>query len=365
MNNTNKIIVRYHGRKVGEIILTANGLCAFEYSPIWLADGFSISPFELPLKDGVFIARPQPFAGGFGIFDDSLPDGWGMLILDRYLQKNGINLKSLSILDRLALVGSTGRGALEFEPDCSIMQNHDFIDFSRLSLDAQKILASDSYNGYGIEEFQRRGGSPGGARPKIFIKSDGTEWLVKFKALHDPKNIGETEYRYSLLAAKCGVEMPRTRLFENKYFATERYDRLADGGKIHVASVAGLLCADYRIPSIDYSHIFQVGLALTKNISELKKIFRLMSFNYLIGNKDDHAKNFSFIYNNNKWEFAPGYDLLPSDGMNGYHSTSINDKITPVDDDLITLATKFGLDANESKRTLSEMRALVKSVSNS
>lgn len=359
MNTTDKIIVKYHGHEVGKIALTPKGLCAFEYSPEWIAGGFSISPFELPLKDGVFIARPNPFGGGFGIFDDSLPDGWGLLILDRYLQKKGVNIRCLSILDRLALVGSTGRGALEFEPDRSVMSDNDFSDFTALALDASKILSSDTYDGSGIEDFQRLGGSPGGARPKIFVKADDSEWLVKFRALHDPVDIGLTEYRYSLLASQCGVTMPRTRLFEDKYFATERYDRSADGEKIHVASVAGLLCADYRIPSIDYSHIFKVGAALTRNIDELKKIFKLMAFNFLIGNKDDHAKNFSFLYKDNEWSLAPGYDLLPGEGMNGYHSTSINDKITPAEDDLIAVASMAGLQAKESKRCINEMRMIL------
>ncbi|MDE5978902.1 MAG: HipA N-terminal domain-containing protein, partial [Muribaculaceae bacterium] len=195
MNTTDKIIVKHHGREVGKIALTPKGLCAFEYSPQWIAGGFSISPFELPLKEGVFIARPNPFGGGFGIFDDSLPDGWGQLILDRYLQKKGINIRRLSILDRLALVGSTGRGALEFEPDRSVMSDSDFTDFTALALDARKILSSDTYAGSGIDEFQRMGGSPGGARPKIFVKADDSEWLVKFRALHDPEDIGQTEYR--------------------------------------------------------------------------------------------------------------------------------------------------------------------------
>ena len=119
MNSIKQIEVIYADHIVGRLALTKEGLCAFEYSAEWLASGFSISPFELPLRSGVFIAKPRPFDGGFGVFDDSLPDGWGLLILDRYLQQQGINPRSLTILDRLALVGSTGRGALEFRPDKS------------------------------------------------------------------------------------------------------------------------------------------------------------------------------------------------------------------------------------------------------
>lgn len=346
MNNIRQIEVIYSNRLVGRLALTKERLCAFEYSPEWLSAGFSISPFELPLRSGVFIAKPRPFEGGFGIFDDCLPDGWGLLILDRYLQQKGINPRTLTLLDRLALVGSTGRGALEFRPDNSVVTRQDYANFEKLALEAEHILDSDDYTGEGIEEFQDRGGSPGGARPKIFVYYNDKEWLVKFRAKRDPHNIGIDEYRYSVLARECGIEMPETRLFEEKYFGVERFDR-TQNGKLHVVSVAGLIGADYRLPCIDYTHIFQVCTMLTHSVSELWKVYRLMVFNYLIGNKDDHAKNFAFIYRDDDWHLAPAFDLLPSDGINGFHTTSINDKIEPTKEDLFTVAARAGL--NEKK----------------
>lgn len=354
MSSIKKIEVIYHDALVGSLALTREGLCAFEYSPEWLKTGFSISPFKLPLRSGVFVARPQPFNGGFGVFDDCLPDGWGQLVLDRYLQRQGISPRSLTLLDRLALVGSTGRGALEFRPDRSVSEEDDYADFERLAVEAARILDSDDYDGSGIDEFQRRGGSPGGARPKIFTRHEGKEWMVKFPAKRDPASIGREEYEYSRLAARCCIEMPETRLFEGKYFGTERFDRSADG-KVHVVSVAGLLDADYRISCIDYSHIFQVCAALTHSVAELWKVYRLMVFNYLIGNKDDHAKNFAFIYRNGDWRLAPGYDLLPSDGINGYHTTSINESITPAPEDLIKVAVNAGLPHDQARTVYEEI----------
>lgn len=278
MNSVKQIEVIYDSRLVGRMALTKDGLCAFEYSAEWLTKGFSISPFELPLHSGIAIAKPRPFEGGFGIFDDCLADGWGLLILDRYLQQNGINPRALSLLDRLALVGSTGRGALEFRPDKSVISKQEYVDFEKLALEAEQILDSNDYIGDGIEEFQHRGGSPGGARPKIFVRHEGKDWLVKFRAKGDSKRIGIDEYNYSLLAKKCGIEMPKTRLFEGKYFGVERFDRTTNG-KLHVASVAGLIGADYRLPSIDYNHIFQVCGILTHSVSEMWKVYRLMVSN--------------------------------------------------------------------------------------
>ena len=183
--------------------------------------------------------------------------------------------------------------------------------------------------------------------------------MVKFRAKRDPKRIGHDEYNYSLLAKECGIVMPETRLFEDKYFGVERFDRTPDG-KLHVVSIAGLIGADYRMPSIDYSHIFRVCAALTHSVAELWKVYRLMVFNYLIENKDDHAKNFAFIYRDGEWRFSPAYDLLPSDGMNGYHTTSINDSIEPTKDDLLTVAVKAGLNKKEAEEIFVSMKSIVK-----
>lgn len=358
MNSIRQTEVICDNRLAGRLALTKEGLCAFEYSAEWLNSGFSISPFELPLRSGVFVAKPRPFDGGFGVFDDCLPDGWGLLILDRYLQKNGLNPRTLSLLDRLALVGSTGRGALEFRPDKSVTSKQDYADFEKLALEAEQILDSDDYTGEGIEEFQYRGGSPGGDRPKIFARYDGKEWLVKFRAKRDPKCTGTDEYHYSLLARECGIEMPETRLFEDKYFGVERFDRTPNG-KLHVISIAGLIGADYRIPGIDYMHIFQACAALTHSVVELWKVYRLMVFNYLIGNKDDHAKNFAFIYRDGDWHFAPAYDLLPSDGINGFRTASINGSIEPSKEDIFAVAVKVGLNKKEAMEVFGKIESIL------
>ena len=347
--------VWYSGCKVGVMAITNDGLCTFEYSGEFLAGGFSISPFELPLQKGVFVAKRHPFDGGFGVFYDCLPDGWGLLILDRYLRSIGTNPSALNLLDRLALVGNSGRGALEFVPDRSVSSSSQIANISLLAEQVAVLLEEKDYFGEKIAELYQRGGSPGGARPKIFVKSDGYEWLVKFPAKSDSETIGEEEYRFALLAKQCGVEMPDVRLFEDKFFGTRRFDR-KDGRKIHVISMAGLIRADYRIPSIDYWHIFQVSMSLSHDIEELWRVYKLMCFNYLIGNKDDHAKNFSFVFDEGNWRLSPAYDLLPSNGMGGYHTTSFNNSINPTDDDLTNLAAKAGLDAKEAKKVLDEMR---------
>ncbi len=357
MNEIKITEVFMNGIKVGQIALTPDALCAFEYEPAYLASGVSISPFNLPLKSGVFVAKRIPFNGGFGVFDDSLPDGWGNLILDRYLKSKGIDSTKLTLLQRLALIGSTGRGALEYRPDYSKSTTDEIINFDNLAAEAEKVLTTD-YNGETLETLYKYGGSSGGARPKVFVKIDGKEWLVKFKATMDPDNIGKIEYNYSLLAKKCGINMPETKLFEEKYFGVERFDR-SHSGKIHTVSAAGLLNANYREPSLDYEALLKLCHILTRNMEEVYALFRLMAFNVAIKNRDDHAKNFSFQLINNEWKLSPAYDLLPSTGFNGYHTTTVNGNGEPTIKDMLVVGEKTGLNKHRANEIIQEINEII------
>ena len=356
MNEVKVIEVFMNGMKVGRIALTPDALCAFEYAPGYLISGESVSPFNLPLRSEVFIAKRTPFNGGFGVFDDSLPDGWGSLILDRHLKSRGIDPQKITLLQRLALVGSNGRGALEYKPDYSESGSDETIDFDNLAAEAEKILASD-YDGGSLDILYKYGGSSGGARPKVFVKIEGKEWLVKFRTTTDPADMGRTEYKYSLLAKKCGLNMPETRLFEEKYFGVERFDRTPQG-KIHTVSAAGLLNANYREPSLDYEDLLKLCHILTKNMKEVYALFRLMVFNVAIKNRDDHAKNFSFQLVNGEWKLSPAYDLLPSSGFNGFHTTTVNNNGEPTIDDMMLVAERVGLNKQQANEIIKEVNEI-------
>ena len=156
------------------------------------------------------------------------------------------------------------------------------------------------------------------------------------------RETGEIEYNYSILAKECGIRMAETRLVNGRYFGVERFDRTPQG-KIHTISAAGLLHANYRIPSLDYSLLLKLTLNLTKDMEQVAEMFRLMVFNVLIFNRDDHAKNFSFQWIDGEWKLSPAYDILPSSGFNGYHTTTINGKGEPKLADIITLTNEIGL----------------------
>ena len=352
INNLNSVDVFMEDRLVGRLALSPDHRCVFEYTPEWLQTGFSISPFYIPIKPGVFIARMVPFEGLFGVFNDSLPDGWGKLLTDRWLMEMGQNPSKLTIIDRLSLVGSSGMGALIYRPNKSSQFENKIHNLEYYANEVEKILRVEPTSS--LDELVNIAGSSGGARPKILIRIEGIEWLVKFKASNDPDEVGRIEYEHSLLAKKSGIEMPETRLFEGKYFGTRRFDR-NDKTRIHTHSAAGLLYASHRLPSLDYIALMQATMALTRDIREVEKLFRQMVFNVIIGNKDDHAKNFSFIFQNNQWKLSPAYDLLPSDGFNNNHTSTVNGKGKPTIDDCLDVARQSSLVLKNARRIIDEV----------
>jgi serine/threonine-protein kinase HipA len=334
----------------------------FEYDQTFLQTGIEISPYKLPLKAGVMRCDDDTFEGLWGVFNDSLPDGWGRLLMDRHLMRLGIHARDLTPLDRLEYVGNYGMGALSYEPFHE-MENPsiDTIVLDQLALHSQEILAGSSEDL--VDELLVLNGSSAGARPKAMIQlSDNkreiihgsqplregySHWMVKFASGTDHPEIGAIEYAYSLMAKEAGLEMPKTALLEGKkgnYFSCERFDRIGDK-RVHVHSVAGLVHSDFRFPSLDYDDLLSLSLHLTKNIQEQEKVFRLACFNLLAHNRDDHAKNFSFLMDERgEWKFSPIYDVTLSSGPGGEHSTMVaGEGKNPTKEHLLTLAKKHRL----------------------
>lgn len=324
-----------------------NRLCAFEYDRDWLMAGFSISPLELPLRPDLFIAKPYPFNGSFGIFEDSLPDGYGRYLLYKALLRVGIKDSDLSSLDRLSIVGASGMGALAYSPVSELMTGDGTTDLDLLQEKALEVLGEKQAEDAGLLLFNS--GNSGGARPKAVFSNENGHWLVKFRHLYDPKDIGEQELLYNETARKCGIEVPDFCLMEGKYFASRRFDISASGERLHVATAGGLLGIALGNPVLDYSNLLALTGFLTQDEEAVKEMYRRMIFNYLTGNKDDHCKNFSYIVRRDEsgkwgWFLAPAYDLTYCrDGYNGQHATSVNGNGKPELSDFIAVGVKIGL----------------------
>jgi len=356
----NKLLnVFCNGRKVGRLAETPDRLLAFEYDTEWLRDGFAISPFKLPLERRVFVAPHDPFNGNFGVFNDSLPDGWGRLLIDRMLLKKRIDPSSVSIIDRLAIVGASGMGALEYKPEEQLVGSIKIDDLDTLAYEAQAIL-NEKYDGRKLEELVKLGGSSGGARPKVLLNIDGEDWIIKFRAGADPKNIGKQEFNYMAAAKAAGLIVPETRLFEGKYFGARRFDRRSNGEKVFMISASGLLDTSHRFPTLDYNNLMAATLELTRDFREVEKMFRLMCFNVFSHNRDDHSKNFSFLYDNGRWQVSPAYDLVYAAGMGGEHATTIDGEgLNPTEKNIMSVAKKCGLDRRKVEKIVTEIKRVL------
>ena len=360
MDNYKYLKVFYNDILVGTLAKTPDRVFAFEYDSDWLNNGFSISPFSLPLIKKVFIPKYEPFGGLFGVFNDSLPDGWGRLLVDRLFLKNKINPAEIDNLNRLAVVQESGMGALTYKPEHRFKSENSISDYDIIAQECSKIL--ESQNSENLDELFFLGGSSGGARPKILTSIDNEDWIIKFPSSSDPKNIGEKEYQYSLCAKDCGINMTETRLFPSKicsgYFGIKRFDR-KNGKKVHMVSVSGLLETSHRLPNLDYNILMKLTLELTRNYQDIEQLFRLMCFNVFAHNRDDHSKNFSFIFNDTKkeWHLSPAYDLTYSFSFNGEHATTINGEgKNPTLDNILTVAKNIGLKEKFAKDIASDIK---------
>jgi len=365
--------VYYHEKLVGRLAETPDKRIAFQYSDEWIRTGFSINPFSLPLRDEVFVPPEKSrdhFNGLFGVFADSLPDSWGELLLDRYLESVGIRRGDISTLNRLAYIGKSGMGALEYFPS----READFkidaagLDYDAIAKECEKILSSKTSEQ--LDVLYKMGGSSGGTRPKILLTENDRDWIVKFPAKNDPAISGKREYDYSVCAKKCGIKMTDTALIPSSvcdgYFKTERFDRI-QGKKIFSTSFAGILEVDFRAPSCDYGTFMKLIRAFTKdNKYDLKQLYQVMCFNVLTHNRDDHTKNFSFLYTEDLgWRLSPAYDLTYSDTYWGEHTTSVNGKGKDTDihaSDLIKTGTDAGLKADYCRNTLEKITEQTKSL---
>lgn len=360
--------VFYNDILVGTLAKTPERVVAFEYDLDWLNNGFSISPFSLPLIKKVFIPKYEPFDGLFGVFNDSLPDGWGRLLVDRLFLKNKINPVEIDNLNRLAVVQESGMGALTYKPEHRFQTKNDVSNLDILAQECSKIL--ESQNSDNLDELFQLGGSSGGARPKILTSIDNEDWIIKFPSSTDPKNIGEKEYQYSLCAKNCGINMPETKLFPSEicsgYFGIKRFDRQSNK-KVHMISVSGLLETSHRLPNLDYNLLMKLTLELTRNYEDIEQLFRLMCFNVFAHNRDDHSKNFSFLYDNNKkeWHLSPAYDLTYSFSFNGEHATTINGEgKNPNLDDILAVAKNIGLNEKSAKNIALDIQEKCKNLVN-
>jgi len=349
----------------------------FQFNPQFLESGRYANLF--PVK-AIIKRRTQTqvfsnynnecFRGLPPMFADSLPDTFGNIIFGKWLESRDNEIKKISPLEQLAYVGKRGMGALEYLPakvlpEAGTINLEEIISVLDMVLNQKETVKHKNLNHESLLNIFKIGSSAGGARPKILIsenKSSGViipgdlvysedhnHYLVKL-SLDDPGYSPELiEFSYYLTATKLGINMMPSKMIDDKHFATLRFDRV-DGKKKHTQTVSGLSSWDFSNPDVStYENLFELSVYLNIPQKDIEELYRRMIFNLIFSNRDDHLKNHSFIYNENKdsWRIAPAYDLTYSINplLNFKKTTralSINSKRTNIQlADLLKIADNF------------------------
>ena len=360
---------------IGQLILDGRSIL-FKYSDAYLETGENLSPNQLKFNDNPQTTKEEIFNGLFGVFADSLPDAWGYLLIKKRLSADRIAIESLNALDHLTFAGKNSMGALQYRPSVELEQQAIEINLDKLNNNISEVLSGKS--SVVIDDMFGRGGSPGGARPKIYAgynpKTDSLisgianlpeeyeHWIIKFAADVDSKDIANIELAYYKMALDSGIEMSECRVFKsnngNSYFGTKRFDRIGND-KLHMLSAAGLLHDDYEHSTLDYGNLIFQAKKLTNNAQAAQQMFRRAVFNVLSHNRDDHSKNFAFLMDaKGVWSLAPAYDLTFSSSSQGYHSTACaKNYVDPGRKELLELANALSI--NKAKVTIDEIKGII------
>ncbi len=362
--------------KVGTLARAGRDI-VFQYDESFLVRGLAISPFRLPLIPGVQVYDGRGRMEVFGAFEDSMPDSWGRRLVDRHFQKRlG---RAPDVLERLAYVGERAMGALTYHPPEVLPPSPDHgIDLAVLIHDAWDFDSRAIEDA--LPELRRMAGTSGGARPKILVglPNDGTRgpilpgdgdlppgyshWIVKFNSRADGPDASPLEFAYAEMAAAAGADVPEHRLIETtagRFFATRRFDRAAQGQRLHLHSAAGLLHADFRMPGDEYDTLFRLTEALTHDHAQSVELFRRACLNVLACNRDDHLKNFAFLMDaGGGWRLAPLFDFTVHSGPNGWQTLSVaGEGQHPGRRDLLRLARQVDLNPREAAAVIEQVDA--------
>ena len=369
--------VTYQDHDVGAVSFnTESGLGAFQYEPAFVKTGIELSPLRMPLSNKIYSfpeADFEVFKGLPGLIADSLPDDFGNAVLNAWVASQGKSPEAISPLQRLQYTGKRGMGALAYSPATRLksLNASRQVEIQSLVTIAQEILNERqqfrvSLSSERLEDEEAMlalmsvGVSAGGARPKAVlafnkdfskVRSGQTDapkgfihYIMKFDGVSevnrnretfgDPLGYGSMEYVYYLMATSCGIHMMPCSLLDEgdrRHFITQRFDRKGNQ-KVHVQTLNGLSHVSYKqVGSFSYAELISTVRQLGLSAEDAEQIFRLMTFNVIARNHDDHTKNFAFrLDDQQQWQLAPAYDLAysykPGSKWVNKHWMSINGK---------------------------------------
>ena len=351
----------------------------FEFSSDFLDLGINPSPLLLEKTTKPQPAPLSPFGGLHAVFHNSLPDGWGMFVLSRYIQQCGIPANSITPLTQLAFIGDRCMGALSYVPSHSkspTVNTQIELDLEHVGIDISNLYGGSASN---ISQCLAANATPiAGGQPKLLVGYDGNQviegagnlprgfshWLVKLSSDENPgaRWDGTMEYLYALMAKTAGIHMTGVRLIPGEHgycqYLTRRFDRTSSGRRVFVQSAACLLNEDCRSTTLEYLDLFKLSDFLTHNYANKLFLYRQMVFNIMSGNRDDHLGNFGFMLSNSgEWSCTPGYDISWNTGMGGKHSMGINGRRLDVPrSDALDVARQASISRRDALAAIDQVR---------
>jgi len=384
---SNVIEVSAWGRVVGAVALDPTmNFYAFEYDDDWIDTGVDLAPLHLPRRRGTFVfpeLNRQTFYGLPGMLADALPDKFGNALVNAWMADQGVSASQITALDRLAYASDRAMGALTFAPptgpptsEVSVVQLADLVTAARAQIAGSLDDSEDIHRA--LAELITVGSTAGGARAKAVVAYNPTtgqirsgqfnapagyeQWLLKLDGVgdtvgqNDPLGTSQqycrVEYAYYLMATSAGIEMSESRLLHEDsraHFMTRRFDRGVENERIHSQTLCALAHLDYNASHAhSYASYFLTARELGLGPDDLQQIFRRVVFNVMASNRDDHAKNFSFLLKERgAWQLAPAYDVTHSnwgvEWTNG-HQMSVRGRFLGITlDDLRALGDQQGV----------------------
>ena len=339
---------------------------AFQWSPEAIEAGLEWSPLKLGLQQSLWLSSMAELdlLGLPGLIHDALPDGWGMLLMDRAFGHSGIAPHEISPLLRLAFLANRSWGALSFTPEWgSDVAKHQRLTLDTLAQEAQSVMEGDTERV--SEALLMAGGSPQGARPKVMvaINEDASKALVgqeelpegyrhvliKFSGENEDPTHPSLEFSYGEAARGLGIQTAQARLLTvagRPALCVDRFDR-QHGQRQHVHSMAGMLHITHRVANADWGHVAHILKTLPGASGDLEEAFDRAVFNTVFCVRDDHTKNIAFIrHPDGSWGLSPAFDIAYSEGPGGYHTLTYarhrGQNVTHAD--LQRLALEFDVD---------------------
>lgn len=399
MKSVNTVRVKMWGTTVGYLHQDNNQMVGFQYDEEFLKSNIEISPVKMPLSTATYsfpALREETFHGLPGMVADSLPDKFGNIVINRYLESQGRTADSLSVIEKLCYTGKRGMGALEYEPSQELAEINETVDLDALTKLASEILSEKEQvhiekNDNLMAQLMECGSSVGGARAKTLIAWNPETndirsgqinagkgyayWLLKFDNIKNNKDkdsrpddgeYTKVEYAYYLMALDAGIEMSECRLYKENgsaHFMTKRFDRKgAKGEKLHMQSLCALAHMDFNSPRVySYEEAFAVMKQLKLPYSDFVQLFRRMVFNEYARNYDDHTKNISFLMDKKGvWSLSPAYDITFSYRKDSIwvsaHQMLINGKSDGITkEDMLKTAGKAGIKKSDAEKIIQQV----------